>query len=49
MTQTRLTTKKLGNLDKVHVANIFKPTLSRINREKHTFCVLKSMEHLKKF
>ncbi len=28
-------------------ANVIKPTQTRINREKYTFCVIKSLEHLK--
>ncbi len=36
-----------GNLDYVHADNIIKLTQTRINREKHTFCVMKSVEHLK--
>jgi hypothetical protein len=44
--QTLLTNKKQGNLDYVHATNIIKPTQTRINRKKYTFCVFKSMEHL---
>jgi hypothetical protein len=47
MSQTLLTIKKQGNLDKVHADNIIKPTLTRINREKNTVCVIKSVEQLK--
>ncbi len=42
-----LTNKKQGNLGKVHAAIIVKPTQTRINREKYTFCIIKSLEHLK--
>ncbi len=43
-----LTSKKQGNLDYVHVDNIIKPTKqTRINREKDTFCIIKSFEQLK--
>ncbi len=45
--QTLLTNKKQGNLDQVHAANIIKSTQTRINREKYTFCVIKSLELLK--
>ncbi len=33
-------------MDYVHAANIIKPTQSRINSEKYTFCIIKSLEHL---
>jgi hypothetical protein len=45
--QTLLTNKKQGNLGKVHDANIIKPTQTPINHKKYTFCVRKSLEHLK--
>ncbi len=35
-----LTNKKQGNLDSVHAANIIKPTLTHINREKYTFSII---------
>ncbi len=41
------TNKKQGNQDQVHTANIIKPTQTRIYREKYTFCIVKSLEHLK--
>jgi hypothetical protein len=47
--QTPLTNKKQVNLDLVHGANIIKPTQTHINREKYTFCVIKSLEQLNKF
>ncbi len=47
MSQTQLTNKKQGNLDQVHAANIVKPTQTRMNRKIYTFCVVKSLEHLK--
>ncbi len=49
MSQTLLTNKKQGNLDQVHTANIIKPMQSRINRDKYTFCVIKSLGAPKKF
>jgi hypothetical protein len=45
--QTLLTNKKQRNLDYVLAANIIKPTQARINSEKYTFCVTKSLELLK--
>ncbi len=42
-----ITNKKQENLDKVHAANIIKPTQTRINSEKCTFYVIKLLEHLK--
>ncbi len=39
--------KEKGNLDLEHAANLIKPTQTRINRQKYTFCVIKSLEHLK--
>jgi hypothetical protein len=46
--QTLLTNKKQGNPEStVHAANIIRPTQTRINHEKYTFCVIKSLEHLK--
>jgi hypothetical protein len=30
-----------------HAANIINPTQTRCNREKYTFCVIESFEHLK--
>jgi hypothetical protein len=39
---TLLTKKKLGYLGEVHAANIIKPTQTRINREKYSFCVIKT-------
>jgi hypothetical protein len=45
--QTLLTNKKQGSRGQVHAANIVKPTKTRINREKYTFSVIKSLEHLK--
>jgi hypothetical protein len=47
LSQTLLTNKKQGNLDYVHAAYIIKPTQTRIYREKYTFCIMKSLEHLK--
>jgi hypothetical protein len=47
MSQTQLTNKKQGNLDQVHAANIIIPTQTSMNRKTYTFCVVKSLEHLK--
>jgi hypothetical protein len=47
MSHTLLTNKKQGHVDYVHAANIIKPTQTRINGEKYTFCVIKSLEYLK--
>jgi len=47
MPETMLTNQKQENLDKVHAANIIKLAQTRINREKCTFCVIKSLEHQK--
>jgi hypothetical protein len=44
-----MTNKKQGNLDIVNVSNIIKPTQSRINREKYSFCVYKIIGAPKKF
>ncbi len=44
--QILLTNKKQGNLGKEH-ANIVKPTQTRINREKYTFCDIQSLDNLK--
>jgi hypothetical protein len=33
----------------VYAANIIKPAQTRNYREKYTFCVIKSLEHLKNF
>ncbi len=40
--------KKLTYLRIEVGANIIKPTQTRINRDKYTFCVIKSLEHIKK-
>jgi hypothetical protein len=47
ISQTLLTNKKQGKLDLVHAPNIIMSTRTSINREKYTFCVVKSLEHLK--
>jgi hypothetical protein len=49
ISQTLLTNKNQGNLDKVHATNIIKPTQTRINREKYTLYVIKSLELLKNY
>jgi hypothetical protein len=41
------TNKKQGNLDLIHAANIIKSTQTRINQDKYTFCVTKSLKHTK--
>jgi hypothetical protein len=39
--QTLLTNKKQRNLEKVHAANIIKPSQTHINWEKYTICLIK--------
>jgi hypothetical protein len=45
--QILLSNKKQGNLDSVQAANIIKQMQTRINREKYTFRITKSLEYLK--
>ena len=45
MSQNLLTKKKQENVYYVHVANLIKPMQTVRNR--YTFCVIKSLEHLK--
>jgi hypothetical protein len=35
-----------GNDKNMHAADIIKPTKTRINRVKYTFCIIKSLERL---
>jgi hypothetical protein len=44
--QTLLNNDKQGNLYQVLAANIIKLMQTRFNREKYTFGVIKSLEHL---
>jgi hypothetical protein len=36
-----------SNQWEVHASNVIKPKQTHIYREKYTFCVIKSLEHLK--
>ncbi len=47
--QTLLTIRSRVSMDSVHAANICKPTQTRINRDKYTFCDYKIIGAPKKF